>query len=109
MLAEATENEAGMKVNINIDVTPEEARTFFGLPDVTPLNEQLVAEMQKRLASNMEALEPDSMMRAWMSFGGEWQKSLMGLMSQAAGAAAAGSGGASGSGSGGGSGSKGSR
>ena len=30
-----------MKVNVEIDCTPEEARAFFGLPDVAPLQEKL--------------------------------------------------------------------
>lgn len=74
-----------MKVNINIECTPQEARAFFGLPDVTPLNEALVGEMQKRMGENMDAMEPEALMRSWMSYGGEWQKQFMGLMAQAAG------------------------
>lgn len=73
-----------MKVNINIDCSPQEARAFFGLPDVTPLNEQLVDEMSKRMSANMEAMEPEALMRSWMSFGGEWQKQFMDLMGNAA-------------------------
>lgn len=73
-----------MKVNINLECTPEEARAFFGLPDVTPLNEQLIAEMQRRMGENMQALEPETLMKNWMSMGGEWQKQMMTLMSQAA-------------------------
>jgi hypothetical protein len=73
-----------MKVNINIECTPMEARAFFGLPDVTPLNDQLVEEMQKRMGENMDAMEPEALMRSWMSYGGEWQKQFMGLMAQAA-------------------------
>ncbi|MBI1265209.1 MAG: hypothetical protein GC187_10805 [Alphaproteobacteria bacterium] len=74
-----------MKVNVEIECTPQEARAFFGLPDVTPLNEQLVEEMSKRMSANMEALEPEALMRSWMTFGGEWQKQFMDLMSKAAG------------------------
>ncbi|WP_375547819.1 DUF6489 family protein [Oceanicaulis alexandrii] len=73
-----------MKVNINIECTPEEARTFMGLPDVTGLNAQLVEEMSKRMSANMDAMEPDALMRSWMTMGGEWQKQMMGLMGQAA-------------------------
>ncbi|WP_430431046.1 DUF6489 family protein [Oceanicaulis sp.] len=73
-----------MKVNINIECTPEEARTFMGLPDVTGLNAQLVEEMSKRMTANMDAMEPDALMRSWMTMGGEWQKQMMGLMGQAA-------------------------
>ncbi|MGJ3231654.1 MAG: DUF6489 family protein [Oceanicaulis sp.] len=74
-----------MKVNIDIECTPQEARAFFGLPDVTPLNEALVEEMKTRMTANMEAMEPEALMRSWMSYGGEWQKQFMGLMAQAAG------------------------
>jgi hypothetical protein len=74
-----------MKVNVEIDCTPQEARAFFGLPDVTPLNEQLVEEMGKRMSANMEALEPEALMRGWMTFGGEGQKQVMDLMGKAAG------------------------
>ena len=34
-----------MKVNIEIECEPAEARAFLGLPNVEPLNDHLVAEM----------------------------------------------------------------
>ena len=34
-----------MKMTIEIDCTPVEARAFLGLPDVSALNEHLVKEM----------------------------------------------------------------
>ena len=37
-----------MKMTMNVECTPEEARRFVGLPDVTPLNEMLVREMTSR-------------------------------------------------------------
>ena len=61
-----------MKVKIDIDCTPDEARTFFGLPDVTPLNEAMVKEMSKRMQENMSSLEPDVLMKNWMSFVSCW-------------------------------------
>lgn len=72
-----------MKVNINIECTPEEARAFMGLPDVSTLNAQLVDEMSKRMVGNLDAMEPEALMRNWMTLGGEWQKQMMALMSQA--------------------------
>ena len=36
-----------MKMNIEIDCTPEEARTLLGLPDVTKANEAYVASVTK--------------------------------------------------------------
>jgi hypothetical protein len=78
-----SQDEGGMKVNINLECTPEEARAFFGLPDVTRLNDQLVEEMSRRMSENMAAMEPDALMRSWMTMGGEWQKQFMSLMGQA--------------------------
>lgn len=72
-----------MKVKVDIDCTPEEARAFFGLPNVTPLNDALVEEMTKRMQDNVGALEPEALMRNWMSFGGQMQDQFMTLMRQA--------------------------
>ena len=74
-----------MKVNIEIDCTPEEARSFLGLPDVTALNETLMAEMQKRAEANMEQLDPEVLMRQWSAFGGQMTNQFMDLMRNAAG------------------------
>jgi uncharacterized protein DUF6489 len=55
-----------MKVTMNVDCTPEEARTFFGFPDVQPMQEHLLKEMQERLSANLKAMDPDTMIRAWL-------------------------------------------
>lgn len=73
-----------MKVKVDIDCTPEEARAFFGLPNVTPLNDALVEEMTKRMHENVSAMEPEALMRNWMNFGGQMQDQFMNLMRQAA-------------------------
>ena len=58
-----------MKINVEIDCTPLEARSFLGLPDVTPLNDHLVAEMQRRMEANMAAMQPEELMKTWSAFG----------------------------------------
>lgn len=73
-----------MKVTLNVECTPEEARRFVGLPDVTPLNEMLVREMTTRAEENMKLMSPDTMMKSWMSFGGQAQDAFMKLMTSAA-------------------------
>ena len=41
-----------MKVTIDIDCTPEEARTFLGLPDVKPFQDAMMDKMQmKKMAT----------------------------------------------------------
>lgn len=55
-----------MKVNIVIDMTPEEARAFMGLPDVVPLQTRMMEEMQSRMKAAFDAGDPEGMMKAWM-------------------------------------------
>jgi len=55
-----------MKITMNVDCTPEEARAFLGLPDVRPMQEQLMREVQERMAANIRAMEPDAMLRTWL-------------------------------------------
>jgi hypothetical protein len=73
-----------MKVTVEIDCTPAEARSFFGLPDVTGLNEHLVNEMVKRVDANINMLQPEELMKNWMNFGGQAQETFMRLMTAAA-------------------------
>lgn len=72
-----------MKMTIEIDCTPQEARTFLGLPDVTGLNEQLVQEMQKRMSANIVMLSPEELMKNWAAFGAGAQEQFRQLMSAA--------------------------
>jgi hypothetical protein len=74
-----------MKVNIDIECTPDEARAFLGLPDVTRLNERLTDEMLKRAEANMDQLDPEVFMRQWSAFGGQMTNQFMELMRGAAG------------------------
>jgi hypothetical protein len=55
-----------MKVNIKIDCTPEEARAFFGLPDVAPMQERLMREVEDRMVASMQAMEPEALMKNWL-------------------------------------------
>ena len=72
-----------MKVRIEAECTPEEARAFLGLPDVTPLNTKLVDEMVRRMESNAALLQPDELMRSWDLWGGQAQEQFRSLMQTA--------------------------
>ena len=69
-----------MKMSVEVDCTPEEARRFLGLPDVSALNEALVGEMQSRMSANMAALAPEELMKNWMAFGAGAQEQFRKLM-----------------------------
>jgi Family of unknown function (DUF6489) len=55
-----------MKVTLNIDCTPDEARAFFGLPDVKPLQEKVLKEVQERLTATLTAMEPEAILKTWL-------------------------------------------
>jgi hypothetical protein len=61
-----------MKVKIDIDCTPEEARTFFGLPDLGPLQQEMLKAMQEKMMGTMGAMDPETIMKAWMPGGAFW-------------------------------------
>jgi hypothetical protein len=71
-----------MKMTIEVDCSPEEARRFLGLPDVAPLNDHLVAEMTKQMSS----LSPDEVMKSWMSMGAGAQDHFRKMMEAGLGA-----------------------
>lgn len=56
-----------MKVTIDIDCTPIEARQFMGLPDVEPMQKALLQEMERRMMAEMERFSPESVMKSWFS------------------------------------------
>lgn len=43
-----------MKVTFDIDLTPEEARKMMGLPDVEPLQQELMNKLRDRMLQNLE-------------------------------------------------------
>ncbi len=58
-----------MKIKFDIDCTPEELRGFFGLPDVKPMQEELMKEVAERLRTNVKALDPETMLKTWLPAG----------------------------------------
>lgn len=60
-----------MKINVEMDMTPQEARTLMGLPDLTKLHEQVIGEMHKRMKAALDTSDPEAMLKAWMPLGGQ--------------------------------------
>ncbi len=73
-----------MKVNFDIECTPEEARRFLGLPDIAPMQERMMKELEERMAENLRALDPETLVKTWMPMTmngwGEMQKMFWGQM-----------------------------
>lgn len=72
-----------MKLTVNIDCTPAEARAFFGQPDLEPMNKLVVDEMMKRAKENMDTLaDPEKLVAQWLTMSGksfEQFQSMMGM------------------------------
>ena len=56
-----------MKVTVEIDCTPIEARQFFGLPNVEPLQAKMMAKLEQSTAEAMERFSPEALMASWLS------------------------------------------
>jgi hypothetical protein len=67
-----------MKIHVDVDCTPEEARTLFGLPDVKPMQAAVMQEIENKMKRALAAMEPDALLKTWLpaSIQGfeEWQK-----------------------------------
>jgi len=75
-----------MKVKIDIECTPEEARSFFGLPDVKPMQDAMMKEVEERLKTNVQAMDPEAMIKTWLPAGIQgWEQMQRMFWSQMAG------------------------
>ena len=54
-----------MKINVEIDCTPEEARRFFGLPDLQPMQQAVMERLQEQMLDAVSALSPEALLRQW--------------------------------------------
>jgi hypothetical protein len=74
-----------MKVNIEIDCTPEEARSFMGLPDVTQLHAVYLDRMKSLMKDGIGVGDVEKLMANWLpgaTMGFEQlQKAMWGAMS----------------------------
>ena len=54
-----------MKISIDLDCTPEEARRFLGLPDLTPVHQVYVERMTKAVSDGVSAESMAELMKSW--------------------------------------------
>lgn len=58
-----------MKITVDIACTPDEARHFLGLPDVKPMQDAMMQEIQERMRANLQAMDPETMLKTWLPAG----------------------------------------
>lgn len=67
-----------MKINVDVDCTPVEARTFLGLPDLTPVHEAYVEQVRRALSEGITPDMIETMIRNWSPLGdtgmGMWRQ-----------------------------------
>ena len=72
-----------MKITVDVDCTPEEARRFMGLPDLTPVHQAYVERMTRAVSEGVTAESMGELMKSWgpMSEAGMtmWRSMLEGM------------------------------
>jgi hypothetical protein len=71
-----------MKVNVEVDCTPEEARAFLGLPDVKPMQDELMRELTEKMRAAMAGIGPEEAMRIWFPAGAQAAEQFQKLFAQ---------------------------
>ncbi len=54
-----------MKITVDVDCTPEEARRFMGLPDLTPVHQAYVERMTRAVSDGVTAESMGELMKSW--------------------------------------------
>ena len=59
-----------MKINIEIDMSPEEARKIMGLPNVEHLQEEMLAKIQEKMNTSLDEMsDPEVLMKRFLPMG----------------------------------------
>lgn len=77
-----------MKITIDIDCSPAEARSFFGLPDMESLQKAVLAAAEERLGDAVRGMDAETLVKTWLPQGlkgvEEWQKAFWSGLADAA-------------------------
>lgn len=56
-----------MQIKITVDATPEEIRRFFGLPDVGPLQEEMLERVREKMKAGEAGFDPLALMQPYLA------------------------------------------
>ena len=74
-----------MKVNIELEMTPEEFRKAMGLPDVQPFQDELMKKIREQMEAGVDGYDPLSLLKPFVSQSfdsvSSYQKMMMDLVS----------------------------
>lgn len=72
-----------MKINVEVDCTPEEARRFMGLPDLTPVHDVYIKMMIDAVEKQTDPAAFQTMLQSWMPMGEAGMNMWRGLFENA--------------------------
>ncbi|PWR20651.1 DUF6489 family protein [Zavarzinia compransoris] len=58
-----------MKINVEFDITPEEARRVLGLPDLEPMQQRILAEVEGKMMQYLHVIDPETIIKQWVPMG----------------------------------------
>ena len=58
-----------MKITVNVDCTPAEARAFMGLPDFEPMQKRALEDLERRMMDSLDRYTPEALLKAWLTPG----------------------------------------
>lgn len=58
-----------MKISVDVDCTPEEARRFMGLPDMSSVHEAYLGRMRTAIEQGITPDAIQTMMQSWAPMG----------------------------------------
>jgi len=56
-----------MNVKIDIDMSPEELRRLLGLPDVEPIQREMMDKLRKRMTEGVEGYDPVKLLQPYLT------------------------------------------
>ncbi len=55
-----------MNIKFDVDATPDELRRFFGLPDVHPLQEEMLQKIREKMLAGIDGFDPVTLMKPFL-------------------------------------------
>ncbi|MBM3491041.1 MAG: hypothetical protein FJX68_11425 [Alphaproteobacteria bacterium] len=55
-----------MKISVDVDCTPQEARQVLGLPDVEPMQRAMMETIRQRMEQALASSDPETLFRTWL-------------------------------------------
>lgn len=69
-----------MKVHLELDMTPEEMRRLFGLPDVAPVNDMLVDKLRDQMEKGLDGTLLRNMLQSMVKGGTQGLEAYQSLL-----------------------------